>query len=273
MASVKNYLQNKALERIPAPLMENGGKGLVVAIDKAVETRWDDAIKRAAEAEGVTMEEKIASASKAISKELVSLGAATGAAAAAPGLGTAAAVSMLVAEVGWFGLRASDMIMTIGALYGRTDSTPEERRAWVLSVLAFGEQAAEEFAVLVGNIDSEVNLRGGKVGAMMAGIMQGDRATVEALRRVNTRLASRVIAKYGSRKGVLMIGRLIPFGVGAAVGGVANWGLSRAIVTHARRFFDSYPMAGLDSPPPPLNSQRSAIQPPAPKALPVPKDD
>lgn len=257
MGTVKSYVQRKALERAPAPVLEAAGKAIVKAVDRAVEARWDQALARAEAAEGETLDERLRSVSKAFSLELTTLGAATGAAAAAPGLGTAGAVSMLVAEVSWFGLRATDQIMTVGALYGRVDSTAEERRAWVLSVLAFGEQAAEEFANLLGEVDRSVTVRSGKVGAVLAGIMQGDAATVDTLRRINSALAARVVAKYSSRKGIAALGKLLPFGIGAVIGGSANWVLSRALTAQSRRFFDGYHL--LVTPPPP----RSVPPPPS----------
>jgi hypothetical protein len=264
---VKSYVQRKALDRVPAPVLEAGGRAVVKAVDTAVERRWDKARQRAAEAKGETLDERLRSVTKSISRELTSLGAATGAAAAAPGFGTAGALSMLTAELGWFGFRATDHIMTVGALYGRVDSTAEERRAWVLSVLAFGEQAADEFAVLVGQIDHEVAERSGKVGALFAGIVQGDVATIDTLRRINTSLAARVVARYGSRRGVATLARLLPFGVGAAVGGVGNWALSRALTTQARRFFDGYHLLVVPPPPrrgaPPLPSPSAALGSPS----------
>jgi hypothetical protein len=255
---VKSYVQRKALDRVPAPILDAAGRAIVTAVDRAVEHRWDRALARAEGASGEVLDERLKSVTKTLSREMVSLGAATGAAAAAPGLGTASALSMMVAEVGWFGLRATDQIMTIGALYGRVDSTPEERRAWVLSVLAFGEQAADEFAALLGEVDHEMTIRSGKVGAVVAGIMQGDKATVDTLRRINTMLASKVVAKYGSRRGVLTLSRLLPFGIGAAIGGGANWALSRALTTQARRFFDGYHLLVTPPPPGPLPPPPSA---------------
>ncbi|MCP3989081.1 MAG: EcsC family protein [Actinomycetia bacterium] len=246
---MNSYVHRKAFERAPAPLLDAAGRAILAAVDRAVDQRWDRALVRAHEASGETLDERLKAVTKTLSRELVSLGAATGAAAAAPGLGTAGAVSMLVAEVGWFGLRATDQIMTIGALYGRVESTPDERRAWVLSVLAFGEQAAEEFVNLLGEVDHEVAMRSGKVAVVLAGIMQGDKATVDTLRRVNTMLAARVMAKYGSNRGMVTLGRLLPFGVGAVIGGGVNWTLSRALTRQSRRFFDGYHL--LVTPPPP----------------------
>ncbi|MGF1597795.1 MAG: hypothetical protein ACFCVK_12835 [Acidimicrobiales bacterium] len=260
MSRTRGFLQRKAAERLPTPLLDAAGKAVLRGVDRAVEQRWDRALDRAAAAEGVTVRDRVRSVSASFNRELTSLGAATGAAAAAPGLGTASAVSLLVAEAGWFALRSTDLIMTIGAVYGRTEATMEERRAWVLSILAFGDDAADEFAALAQGLGVRPSVGGERVGALLAGLVSGDTATVDALRRINTALAARVVTRYGSRRGVLTIGKLMPFGVGAVVGGSANWALGRALTVQSRRFFDRYHL--FVTPPPP-----SIPPPPEPAAL------
>lgn len=217
MGFVKGYLQRKAIDRVPTPVLDAVGKAVLRGVDRAVDQRWDRALDRAADAAGATIDERVDSLSKAFSRELVSLGAATGATAAVPGLGTASALSLLTAEVGWFAFRSTDLIMTVGAAYGHVESSADERRAWVLAILAFGDEAPEEIAKLVQGLE-----------------------TRDALRTINTTLAATVATKYGSRQGLAALGRLLPFGIGAVVGGSTNWALSRALLSQSRRFFENY---------------------------------
>ncbi len=263
MSKTRDYLQRKAAARIPGPVLDAAGKAVLKGVDKAVTERWDAARQRALRADGSNLDAKVKSVAKSFSRELVTLGAATGAAAAAPGIGTASAVSVLGAEIGWFAFRSTDLIMTIGALHGHVDSTPEERRAWVLSILAFGESAADEFAALAGEMERDLTVRGERIGALMTSVAGSDVATVDALRRMNATLASKVLAKYGSRKGMVTVGKLLPFGIGAVVGGSANWALSRALTVQASAFFDNYHL--LVVPPPP-----SIPPPPTGDRLPPP---
>ena len=216
------------------------GKAVLMAVDKAVEDRWDRALDVAAAAEGDTVDQRIRSISKAFRRELSAMGAASGAVAAAPGLGTTAAASALVADLGWFAMRSTDLVMAIGAVYGHTESTVEERRAWVLSILAFGEDAANQFSSLLTEIDTGALVGGERISARLAGLAGGDAATLDALRRINTSLATKVVTKYGSRRSVLAVGKLLPFGVGAVVGGTANYGLIRVVGSQANRFFSDY---------------------------------
>jgi hypothetical protein len=48
---------------------------------------------------------------------------------------------------------------------------------------------------------------------------------------------------------VLTVGRLLPFGIGAVIGGSTNWALARAVSVQTRRFFARYHL--LVTPPPP----------------------
>ena len=249
MSKTRDYIQRKAVERVPGPVLDAVGKAVLKGVDKAVEERWETAKVRAAGANGLTIDDRVRSVSKSFSRELTTVGLATGAAAVAPVVGTAGAVSVLVADLGWFAFRATDLIMTIGAIHGHEEALPEERRAWVLAVLAFGEEAADEFAKLAAEIGDSVDSGGERVGALVASVAGGDAATVDAMRRINTSLASKVVTKYGSRRGMLSIGKLLPFGIGAVVGGSANWALSRAISKQSRRFFDDYHLHVLPPPP------------------------
>lgn len=280
MSRTKRYLQRKALEKVPAPALDLVGKAVLQAVDKAVESRWQRAVDLAAEADGDTVDERVRSITKRFRRELAVVGAATGAVAAAPVLGTGVAASALVADLGWFAMRATDLIMAIGAAHGYTGSSVDERRAWVLAVLAFGEEAADQFGELVAGIDTRAVVQGERIGARLAGLAGGDVATLDALRRINTNLAAQVVAKYGSRRTILTVGKLLPFGIGAVVGGTANYAFVRVVSGQAGKFFDRYevllppppPGPPLPGPPPPVSAVNGP-PPPAPgsQRLPNPR--
>lgn len=235
MSKVKKFLQRKAVENVPGPALDAVGKAVLKAVDLAVERRWDDALEIAAEAEGDTPEARTDSIISRFKKELTLVGAATGAIAAAPIVGTAAAAGALAADMAWFAMRATDLIMAIGAVNGHHEATEEERRAWVLAVLAFGEESAEKFTSLLSGVGGAAAADG--LSQRAAGVVGGDALTLDALRRINTDLAGQVVAKYGARRSALAIGKLLPFGVGAVVGGTANYSFVRMVGGHAREFF------------------------------------
>ncbi len=235
MSKFKDFMKKKAVENVPEPALDAVGKAVLKAVDFAVDRRWDDALRIAAEADGDTPEEKTSAIISRFKKELTLVGAATGAIAAAPIVGTAVAGGALAADMAWFGMRATDLIMAIGAANGRTEATDDERRAWVLAVLAFGEESAEKFASLLGEVAPSEAADG--LSQRAAGVVGGDALTLDALRRINTDLAGQVVAKYGARRSALAIGKLLPFGVGAVVGGTANYGFVRMVGNQARKFF------------------------------------
>lgn len=273
MPNPKEYLQRKATEKVaqklPAPIVDALGKAMLKGIDKAVTTRWERALDKAAKAEGATVDARAKWVTRSFIRELTSLGAATGATAAAPGLGTASAASVMVADMGWFALRTTDLIMTIGAVHGHIDASPEERRAWVLAVLAFGENAAKEFAALaaeLGGVGAPATTGSERLGALVAGAAGGDVATIDAMRKLNASLAVRVTERWGTRAGAESVGKLLPFGIGAVVGGSANWALTRAVGLQARRFFSQYHLLVVPPPPsipPPPAADAPALPPPA----------
>ncbi len=242
MGMLRKYVEKKATERIPTPILDAAGKALIEGIDRAVENRWDEALELAAEtAPGAPAETKARMIQDPVKKKMAALGAAAGATAAAPGVGTSVAVGAIAAELGVVALQVTDMVMATGAAYGYTDASPEERRAWVLAVLAFGEDAAEEFTTLA----RDIGLKLGEGHALelaseAIGGGAGQMATVDALRRVNQQLVLQVLQKWGGRRGAATLGKILPFGIGAAVGGTANYLLLRELSEQTTDFFSTY---------------------------------
>lgn len=242
MGMLRKYVEKKATERIPTPILDAAGKALIEGIDRAVEARWDEALELASEtAPGAPPETKARMIADPVKKRMTALGAAAGATAAAPGVGTGVAVGAIAAELGVVALQVTDMVMATGAAYGYTDASPEERRAWVLAVLAFGEDAADEFTSLA----RDIGLKLGDGHALelaneAIGGGAGQMATIDALRRVNQQLVLQVLQKWGGRRGAATLGKLLPFGIGAAVGGSANYILVRELSEQTNNFFRTY---------------------------------
>jgi hypothetical protein len=209
--------------------LDHLGSVLLAAVDRAATTRWDAAVRRAAAAPGSTVEARARAVTRGFARELAVAGAATGGAAAVPGVGTATAMAATAADFGWFTLRIADLILTIAALHGHDRATVEERRAWILSVLAFGEGSAAGFARVAGEMGQDLGRRA------------VDRIPAGALRAINRRLGRSLVTRFGARRGAVTLGRVLPFGIGAAVGGSANYMSVQAIGRHADSFFRSLP--------------------------------
>ncbi len=213
------------------PARTGAGDVVLRAVDAAVERRWSAAVDRAAGATGETVDERIRHVCRSFASELGMVGAAAGGVAASPGVGTAAAVGAIAAELSVATTRQADLILTIAALHGHEEASVEERRAWILAVLVFGDGAANGLSSI----------------AAETGKGLGKRATsaipTSSLQKINRALGRQVVTKYGTKRGALAVGRLLPFGFGAAIGGSSNYVLVRALGRHTDRFFREMPGA------------------------------
>lgn len=64
---------------------------------------------------------------------------------------------------------------------------------------------------------------------------------VETLRQINGVLGKHFITKYGTKQGIIVLGRVAPFGIGAVIGGGANAAIAALTVKASRRAFGPPP--------------------------------
>jgi len=158
---------------------------------------------------------------------VVGIGGASGAAAAVPGVGTAATVATGAAEVTAFVSASTLFVLALAELYGIPLSDPEVRRALVLSVLV-GESG---IAALEGVAAAE-----GHWADVLA------RSTSrEKIAGVNGYLGRMMLRRLGTRQGALLVGRALPLGIGAAIGAGGNAALARSAIASARKAFGPPP--------------------------------
>jgi hypothetical protein len=67
-----------------------------------------------------------------------------------------------------------------------------------------------------------------RVGTKIALNQFNKRLSGSFLNRINRKLGTTVLTKWGTKRGGVALGRLIPFGVGAAVGGGMNYLAARS---------------------------------------------
>ncbi len=155
---------------------------------------------------------------------VISTGAAAGGVAAAPIVGTAASMAVSVGETIGF-LEASALFsLAVAEVHGVKLDDLERRRTLLLAVLLgdsgtkFVEKAAER--------------TGKNWGRLLT-----DAIPTATITRINKVLGRWFITKYGTKQGIIVIGRLAPFGIGAGIGGAGNALFGRTVVTGARRAF------------------------------------
>lgn len=156
----------------------------------------------------------------------ISAGAGVGAAAAAPGVGTGVALALSGAEAVAFLNATALYILARGEVQGITIQDVERRRTLVMAVM-LGDAGAKGIGV--------VAERTGQHWARQL-VRAIPRAKIDAVNKV---LGRYFVTKYGTRQGILVLGRVIPFGIGAVIGGSANALFGQGIITASNRAFGS----------------------------------
>jgi hypothetical protein len=221
-------------ERLRPEDAERLSRRMLEAIDDVSANRWDAAKRRAEQLPGTIRPERIDALTRSFSRELGTAGAAAGAVAITPAIGTGASLMTAIAELGWFTARAGDLVLTIAAVHGRTDPTVEERRAWVLAVLIYGSSAKEGFSRAVGE------------ASRSTAPAVNQRLPFATLQVANRLMSRSMLQKYGTRRGLIALGRALPVGIGAVIGGGANYRAIRKLSRDADTFFARLPYSAID---------------------------
>jgi len=208
---------------------------MLSSIDEVSHQRWEAAKVRAEATPGTLRPERIDAVTKSFTRELGAAGAAAGAAAAAPMIGPFTTLASITAELAWFTARAGDLILTIAAIHGRPDPTVDERRAWVLAVLLYGSSARDEFTRA---------LNEASVGLSPT---VGRQLPVAKLQAANRLMSRMFVRRYGTKRGLVALGRMLPIGIGAAIGGTANYVTIRTLARHADQFFARLPYSAIEA--------------------------
>lgn len=155
-------------------------------------------------------------------------GGAVGATAAVPGVGTIAALGAVTGETVLF-LEASALLaLAIAEVHGIGVHESEKRKTLVLTV-ALGEEGLSRLGGVVGT-------QGGALRSLGRSAAPGG-----TFAKLNRTLTNRIIKKYALKRAPMVIGRLMPAGIGAVIGGAGNLALGKRVVAHAREAFGPAP--------------------------------
>jgi len=159
---------------------------------------------------------------------VTSTGGAVGAAAAFPSVGTGTALALTTSQVGTFLAASAALALAVADVYGvEIDDVPRRRTLVLASLLG------EEGSVIVEN---EVG-----VGTLFWARSALTRLPLATVKTVNASLARRA-AKYGAtRGGAFFLGRLAPFGIGAAIGVAGARAMGGTMINGVRRAFGPPP--------------------------------
>ncbi|GEK78880.1 hypothetical protein [Agrococcus baldri] len=164
-------------------------------------------------------------------------GAAVGATAVAPGIGTAAALGLTVAETVGF-LEASAFFgQAVTEVHGIAVEDEQRAKALVMGLmLGAGGQS------LVKRAAEQAIGRGGMPGNTYWGQLITSAMPAGAMGQVIDFLRRAFLRRMARNTGASMVGRAMPFGIGAVIGGVGNNILGRQVVKAAREAFGPAPL-------------------------------
>ncbi|MFW0184172.1 di- and tripeptidase [Rothia sp. CCM 9418] len=159
-------------------------------------------------------------------------GGAVGASAFIPGVGTATSVGLSALAVGGYLERTALYVQALAELHGVHVDNPEAARAMVMGIML-----GDDGAVLMSTLMSQTGKAAGisnKWGLMMGKDSQKFFSVERTIRNM-------FVKRFLTRQSGALLGRALPFGIGAVVGGGANLALGRKVVEAAHEAFGEVP--------------------------------
>ena len=146
---------------------------------------------------------------------------AVGASAAIPAISTGAAAALTVGQSAAFIASAVTYVLTVAEIQGVHVVDTERRRALVLSSL-LGKEGSEA-------VQGQLGLSSMFWAAQL--LMQ---MPLPSVKSINAHLIKRVAKRSAAKGGALALGRLLPFGIGAAIGWKGGRALANQVIEGAQ---------------------------------------
>lgn len=162
-------------------------------------------------------------------------GAAVGATAVIPGIGTGVTLVLSGVETAGFLEATALFAQSVAEVHGIVVDNPDRARALVMTLMLGreGVDLVRQFAGQASGSGTALNLYWGElITNSMPKALLG--TMVDQLRRVFVR-------QFAVRGGAGIIGKAIPFGIGAAIGGTGNHLLGRRVLQQSRLAFGAPP--------------------------------
>lgn len=151
-----------------------------------------------------------------------------------PGVGTVASIAAVGAESAFF-LEASALLtLAIASVHGISVQDHQQRRALVLAV-ALGESGMEI-------VQKATGITAKNWGTAITSKIPGP--TMRG--GMNSTLVRKFVTKYAAKRSALILGKLVPAGIGAVIGGAGNRAIGKGVVKNAREAFGPAPARWTD---------------------------
>lgn len=154
-------------------------------------------------------------------------GAAVGATAVVPAVGTAAALGLSAAATFGFLEATALYAQSVAELHGVRLQDPERSRTVVMAIL-LGEEGTAMMQQL-----SKGKPWGSAMGSASSGLVGS----------IGSSIRKQFMRKMLARQGSVIIGRALPLGIGAVIGGTGNYTMGRSVIKAARRAFGDVPQS------------------------------
>ncbi|WP_396642052.1 hypothetical protein [Microbacterium sp.] len=163
-------------------------------------------------------------------------GAAVGATAVVPGIGTGVTLALSGVETIGFLESTTLFAQSVAEVHGIAIEDPDRARALVLTLM-LGKEGVDLVAQLAGQAAGKGTARPAYWGEMVTKTLP--RAAVGPL---VDRLKTVFVHQFAAKAGASWVGKALPFGIGAAVGGAGNNILGRRVLVGSRRAFGAPPL-------------------------------
>ncbi|MEO6201483.1 MAG: hypothetical protein ABIX44_09995 [Cryobacterium sp.] len=162
-------------------------------------------------------------------------GAAVGATAVIPGVTTGITLALSGVETAGFLEATALFTQSVSEVHNIAVEDPERARALVMAMM-LGREGSDLVRQLAGQVTGGVPLTA----------YWGELVTTSIPRAIlgplTDRLKSAFIRQFAARGGASLIGKAVPFGIGAVIGGAGNRILGRRVVTSSRLAFGHAPL-------------------------------
>jgi hypothetical protein len=162
-------------------------------------------------------------------------GAAVGASAVIPAVGVGISLALSAVETAGF-LEASALFaQSVTEVHGIAVEDPERARTLVMTMM-LGTAGSDLVKQLAGQVTGAGPTRGKFWGELVTKSMPQ-----RALGAITDSVQKMFVRRFVTTQGASIVGRAIPFGIGAVIGGTGNHLLGRKVVTSSREAFGPAP--------------------------------
>lgn len=162
-------------------------------------------------------------------------GAAVGATAVVPGIGTGITLALSGVETVGFVESTALFAQSVAEVHGIAIENPDRARALVMTLM-LGKEGVD----LVGQLTKQVTGQGSSRSAYWGELVTKSLPRA-AVGPVVDQLKTMFMKHFAAAGSASFLGKALPFGLGAAVGGAGNHVLGRRVLTTSRRAFGVAP--------------------------------